>query len=84
MLAIAISALLLSLAVLAGWTIVTSLQHGWAIGRGIVAELAALQQGQAGAAPAFRPLRGRPLITPQGYSRQLVRLRPLRRACAAA
>lgn len=84
MLAIAISALLFSLAGLAGWTIVTSLKRGWAIGRGIVAELAILQQVQAGASPAFRPLRGRSAVTLQGYSRQPVRLRPLRRACAAA
>lgn len=84
MLAIAISALLFSIAGLAGWAIVTSLKRGWAIGRDIVAELANLQQVQTGSSPAFRPLRGRSPITPQGYSRQPVRLRPLRRACAAA
>jgi hypothetical protein len=84
MLAIAISALLFTLAALAGWTIVTSLKHGWAIGCGIVAELATLQQDSADTTPAFRPLRGRPAISQQGYSRQPVRLRPLRRACAAA
>lgn len=84
MLAIAISALFVSLATLAGWTIVTALKQGWTIGRAINAELASLQAEHAVAAPAFRPLRGRPLISPQGYSRQPVRLRPLRRACVAA
>lgn len=84
MLAIAISALFLSLAVLAGWTIVAAVRDGVAIGRGIVAELADLRQDGTPPAPAFRPLRGRPLVSQQGYARQPVRLRPLRRACAAA
>ena len=85
MLAIAISALLCALAVLAIWTIATSVRDGWAMGRGILAELAALDDDRTIAhAPAFRPLRSRPVFSPQGYSRQPVRLRPLRRACAAA
>jgi hypothetical protein len=84
MLAIAIAALFLTLAAVAGWTIVTSVRQGLAIGRGIMAELATLQQGEAQAVATFRPLRGRSVISQQGYSRQPVRLRPMRRACAAA
>lgn len=85
MLAIAISALLCTLAGLAMWTIATSVRNGWAMGCSIVAELATLHDVRTIAdAPAFRPLRGRPVLSQQGYSRQPVRLRPLRRACAAA
>lgn len=83
MLAIAISLLFGSLAALAFWTIVSSIRQGMAIGRAIVAELESSPDRKALATPAFRPLRGRPLIS-QPYSRQTVRLRPLRRPCAVA
>ena len=84
MVAIAISLLFGGLAALAAWTIASSLKRGMAIGCEIVAELASLDKAEASSPPAFRPLRGRPAISQQAYSRQAVRLRPLRRPCAAA
>ena len=83
MLAIAVTALLTALAALAGWTIATSLKRGWAIARATVAELATVQDGGVSISPAFRPLRGRPVPSQQGYRHQPVRLRPLRRVAAA-
>lgn len=84
MLVIAISLLFGGLAALAFWTIATSLEQGFGIGRAIAAELACMEQGPGAPAPTFRPLRGRVTVNQQSHSRQAVRLRPMRQTCAAA
>ncbi len=85
MLAVAISVLFAALALFALRTIAVSLVQGLAAGREIVAELARLECVNNNARPqAIPPLRGRSLVSQPGYSRQPVRLRPLRRAFAAA
>jgi hypothetical protein len=85
MIALAIAALFTVLAIVASATIAVSLANGIATGRAIMAELSGASVSKPVARPAFLPpLRSRREVSLPGYSRQAVRLRPLRRPAAAA
>lgn len=85
MIAIAIAALFIVLAIAASVTIAVSLAKGIATGRAIMVELSGASVSKNVARPAILPpLRSRREVSLPSYPRQAVRLRPLRRAAAAA
>lgn len=85
MIAIAIAALFTVLAIAASATIAVSLANGIATGRAILTELSGASVSKAVVRPVILPpLRSRREVSLPNYSRQAVRLRPLRWPAAAA
>ncbi|MES2700756.1 MAG: hypothetical protein V4647_14190 [Pseudomonadota bacterium] len=85
MTAIAIAALFIVLAAASAATITAFLANGIATGQAIVAELSGASVSKSDVRPVILPpLRSRREVSLPNYSRQAVRLRPLRRSAAAA